>query len=180
MDLNSGIKAWAQMTRNCDPIHSFLECGSNIGRNINFLNHLYPSSAKSVIEIGKEPFDIVTNTYKLDSASNTSILDSNFNGKTFDLVFTSGVLIHINPDLLLQTMQKMYDLSSRYILFCEMFSRVPRTVNYRGSDDLFFTRDFGRFFLENFNASIVDYGFLWGHYYDDAGFDDANFWVFEK
>ena len=63
-------------------------------------------------------------------------------------------------------MQKMYDLSSRYIL-CEMFSRVPRTVNYRGSDNLFFTRDFEDF-SENFNASIVDYGFLWGHYYDDA------------
>lgn len=43
---------------------------------------------------------------------------------------------------------------------------------YQGEKDKLFKRDFGKYFCENFNVSIVDYGFLWGHIYDSAGFDD--------
>jgi hypothetical protein len=43
-----------------------------------------------------------------------------------------------------------------------------------------FKRDFGKLFLENFSAELIDYGFLWGHIYDDAGFDDITWWLFEK
>lgn len=34
--------------------------------------------------------------------------------------------------------------------------------------------------IENFEVSLVDYGFLWGHIYDSAGFDDITWWLFEK
>ena len=27
-------------------------------------------------------------------------------------------------------------------------------------------------FIQNFKVKLVDYGFLWGHIYDDGGFDD--------
>lgn len=30
---------------------------------------------------------------------------------------------------------------------------------------------------QNFDVELVDYGFLWGHIYDDAGFDDITWWV---
>lgn len=179
-DLDGGIKAWASMLKNTESIGSILECGCNIGRNINILNHLLPSARKSVVEISPDAFSIVTQRYKLDEAQNCSIIDSNFPENSYDLVFTTGVLIHIAPENLLQNMQKIYNLSKRYILFCEMFSRVPRTVQYKNENDLLFTQDYGRFFLENFKGRVVDYGFLWGHYYDAAGFDDGNFWVFEK
>lgn len=179
-DLDAGIKAWAQMTRNLGPIRSILECGCNIGRNINILNHLMPGAEKSIIEISPEAFSIVTGRYNFADALNCSILASDFGGKQFDLVFTTGVLIHIAPENLLENLSKIYAHSKKYIVFCEMFSRVPRTVPYKGENDLLFTRDYGRFFLENFQCSVVDYGFLWGHYYDAAGFDDGNFWVFEK
>jgi hypothetical protein len=61
-----------------------------------------------------------------------------------------------------------------------MFSRVPKTVTYKGENDLLFTRDYGKLFLENFSCRVLDCGFLWGHYFDTAGFDDLNYWVFEK
>ena len=179
-DLDSGVKAWAQMTRNLEPIGSILECGCNIGRNINILNHLMPGAEKSIIEISPEAFSIVTGKYSFVDALNCPILASDFGGKQFDLVFTSGVLIHIAPENLLENLSKIYAHSKKYILLCEMFSRIPKTVAYKGENDLLFTRDYGRFFLQNFACSVVDYGFLWGHYYDAAGFDDGNFWVFEK
>lgn len=43
------------------------------------------------------------------------MLDIDFE-KSFDIIFTSGVIEHIKPELLPHTFQKMYDLSNRYIL----------------------------------------------------------------
>jgi len=179
-DLDSGIKAWAQMTKSLGPVLSILECGCNIGRNINILNHLMPGAEKSIIEISPEAFSVVTGKYNFADSLNSSIVASDFGGKQFDLVFTSGVLIHIAPENLLENLSKIYAHSQRYIILCEMFSRVPKTVTYKGENDLLFTRDYGKFFLENFSCRVLDCGFLWGHYFDAAGFDDLNYWVFEK
>jgi pseudaminic acid biosynthesis-associated methylase len=179
-NLDLGIKAWATMLRNLEPIDSLLECGCNIGRNINFLNHLLPGVRKSIIEISPEPFKMVTSNNNFEHAVNTSILDAKLPENHFDLVYTTGVLIHIAPENLLANMKKIYSMSKRYILFGEIFSRVPGTITYKGREDLLFKRDFGKYFMENFDCRVVDYGFLWGHIYDDAGFDDCNYWVFEK
>lgn len=179
-DLNLGIKAWSKMLRNTNDIKNLLECGSNIGRNIEFLENLLPDTEKSILELSPDAFEIVTSRYKFKDAVNSSILESDLPSNNYDLVFTTGVLIHIHPDDLLDNLNKIYNFSKKYVLFGEMFSRNPSFVNYKGEDDLLFTRDFGRYFIEHFNVDIVDYGFLWGHYYDIAGFDDCNFWVFKK
>ena len=77
-------------------------------------------------------------------------------------------------------MKKMYEYSNRYILIGEYFNRTPMKLEYQGESDKLFKSDFGKLFLENFNVSLVDYGFLWGHIYDNAGFDDITWWLFEK
>jgi hypothetical protein len=53
-------------------------------------------------------------------------------------------------------------------------------IEYRGELDMLFKRDFGKLFIENFDCEIVDYGFLWGHQFDNAGFDDITYWLFRK
>ena len=53
-------------------------------------------------------------------------------------------------------------------------------IEYQGQKDKLFKRDFGKLFIENFDVTVVDYGFLWGHIYDKAGFDDVTWWLFEK
>ena len=53
-------------------------------------------------------------------------------------------------------------------------------LEYQGEKDRLFKRDFGKFFIENFPVTLVDYGFLWGHIYDKAGFDDITWWLFKK
>ena len=92
------------------------------------------------------------------------------------------VLIYIHPKDLLFNMKKIFDLSNRYIIFGEYFNRTPVSIKYHGEDDKLFKRDFGEFFIDNFNkhVELVDYGFLWRHIYDKAGFDDITFWVFKK
>lgn len=179
-DRDSGIACWKQMLRSAAKIDSVLECGCNIGRNIDFLNAVLPDARKSIIEISKPAFDYVTGKYVLNKAFNGPIVDSEFSDGSFDLAFTIGVMIHIHPDDLLANMRKIYSYSRRYVLCGEYFNRTPVMIEYQGQQNKLFKRDFGKLFMENFPVSLVDYGFLWGHLYDAAGFDDITWWLFEK
>ena len=174
-----GIEAWNKMLSKSEGIKSILECGCNIGRNIDFLNAALPDASKSIVEISKPAFDQVTKQYKLAHAFNGAIEESDLS-LAFDLVFTIGVLIHIHPDHLLANMRKMFEYSNKYILIGEYFNRTPVMIEYQGQRDRLFKRDFGKLFLENFSVEWVDYGFLWGHVYDKAGFDDITWWLFRK
>ncbi len=178
-DRNLGIEGWRKMLARAEPISTILECGCNIGRNIGFLEAVLPEAKKSVIEIGKPAFDFVRSHYSLAEAFNGSIEASALAGP-FDLVFTMGVLIHIHPDDLMANMTKMFDYSGKYILIGEYFNRTPVMLEYQGQKDKLFKRDFGKLFIKNYPVKLVDYGFLWGHIYDSAGFDDITFWLFQK
>ena len=179
-DCEKGVEAWKIMLKNVETVESILECGCNIGRNIQTLNVVLPNAKKSIIEIGKPAYDFVIKQHTLDQSSNSSIVDSNFENSKFNIVFTMGVLIHIHPDNLLANMEKMFNYSSKYILIGEYFNRTPVMVEYQGESEKLFKRDFGKLFIENFDVNVIDYGFLWGHVYDGAGFDDLTWWLFEK
>jgi pseudaminic acid biosynthesis-associated methylase len=179
-DHKLGAEGWSKILNGTNnEVKSFLECGCNIGRNIEQIGIVNPNAKPSIIEISKPAFDYVTSKYKFENAFNGPILDAKFNVK-FDLVFSMGVLIHINPDQLVDHMKKMHELSSKYIVMGEYFNRTPTSVPYQGQPDKLFKRDFGKLFMENFDVKLVDYGFLWGHIYDNAGFDDITWWLFKK
>ena len=183
-DREKGVAAWRLMLKKMVPINSFLECGCNIGRNIDFLNEVLPHASKAIIEISQPAFEFVSSRHDLANAFNGAIEEAdsitNFGESSFDLVFTIGVLIHIHPDNLLKNMERMYKLSSGYILIGEYFNRTPVMLEYQGAKEKLFKRDFGKLFIENFSVELVDYGFLWGHLYDNAGFDDITWWLFKK
>ena len=179
-DLKKGIEAWNKMSLQIPNIKNILECGCNIGKNLNCLNRVYPQAKKSIIEISKPAYDHVLKTYNVKNAYNGSIISSNFSLNSFDLVFTMGVLIHISPKNLITNMKKIFDYSNKYILIGEYFNRQPTTIIYQGLSNKLFKCDFGKIFINNFNVKLIDYGFLWGHLYDNAGFDDITWWLFEK
>jgi spore coat polysaccharide biosynthesis protein SpsF len=180
-DHKLGSEAWVNMLQKIQgKVKNYLECGCNVGRNIAQLKLAFPEAKPSIIEISEPAFNFVTAHHEFTSAYNGPILNSNFEKESFDLVFTTGVLIHINPDQLLEHMAKMFGYSKKYILIGEYFNRTPISIEYQGENEKLFKRDFGKLFIENFNVKLVDYGFLWGHIYDKAGFDDVTWWLFEK
>lgn len=180
-DHDLGAEAWGKMLAKVNSeIQSYLEFGCNIGRNIEQINKVLPNAQPAIIEISKPAFNFVCSRYKLSHAFNGAILESSFDHNSFDLVFTMGVLIHINPEQLLAHMERMLQYSSRYILMGEYFNRTPISIEYQGEKEKLFKRDFGKLFLENFDVKLLDYGFLWGHIYDSAGFDDIIWWLFDK
>ena len=177
----TGVLAWEKMLSSIDRqnLGSFLECGSNIGRNLAFLHEIIPGASANVIEINPESLEICKSRWDLASFYLGSIASASFD-EQFDLVFSCGVLIHVNPQELLPTMKTMFELSSRYMLIAEYFNRDSISINYRGSDQKLFKRDFGKLFMENFQVSLIDCGFLWSSLYESGGFDDVTYWLFEK
>lgn len=179
-DTVKGIEAWKKMLRKSENIKSIIECGCNIGRNIDFLQQIDSNFDISAIDVNETAINFVKNQYNISDTFVGRIEDSNFDKNYFDLVFTMGVLIHVDPEELYANAEKIVGMSKKYVLVGEYFNRTPTMITYQGKENLLFKRDFGSFFLENFELEVIDYGFLWGYFYDNAGFDDFTWWLFKK
>jgi pseudaminic acid biosynthesis-associated methylase len=175
-----GAEAWKNiLSRTQGEVKNYLECGCNIGRNITQISLAFPESKPSIIEISDLAYKFCISQHNFVNTYHGSILNSNFD-KCFDLVFTMGVLIHINPQQLLENMAKIFSYSNKYILIGEYFNPSPVAIDYQGESDKLFKRDFGKLFIENFEVELIDHGFLWSYVWGPAGFDDITWWLFKK
>ena len=102
--------------------------------------------------------------------------------KKFDLVFTSGVLIHQNPKYLNKIYKKIYSLSKKYIYIQEYFSPDPVVIKYRNHKDKLFKRDFAKDLINLFpDLKLIDYGFYWKEDPKLKGnCDNSNWFLFKK
>lgn len=101
-----------------------------------------------------------------------------FADASIDLVFTSGVLIHIPPRDLAQACAEIHRVSRRYIVAIEYFAAEPTEVPYRGHAGALWKRDFGAFYLDHFpDLKALGCGFAWKR---TTGLDDLTWWAFEK
>jgi spore coat polysaccharide biosynthesis protein SpsF len=108
-----------------------------------------------------------------------SLLDFH-SDRTFDLTFTKGVLIHINPDRVADAYASLVRSSRRYVMVCEYYNPSPVEVTYRGHEHALFKRDFAGEILDAYpELRLVDYGFT---YHRDPQFplDDSTWFLMEK
>ena len=138
-------------------IGSVLELGSNIGMNYLALRQLIPKLSYSAVEInptavkelralGVDVFPSSIEDFEADSC--------------WDLVFTKTVLIHLHPEYLDATYEKMTRMASRFVLVAEYFNPVAVSVDYRGEEERLFKRDFAGEILDRFpSMRLKDYGF---------------------
>ena len=162
---------------------SVLEVGSNIGRNLIYLTHLYGEDLDLyAVEPNKAAFDGLISDVRLKNlkkAWNCKALNLPPADASIDLVFTSGVLIHIAPEDLQRATAEIVRVSKKYILCIEYFSHKPESIAYRGQQNLLFKRDFGSFYLDNYpELKCCGYGFLWQREF--VVFDNLTWWLFEK
>ena len=93
---------------------------------------------------------------------------------------TKGVLIHINPNMLSNAYETLYESSNKYILVAEYYNRTPVSIKYRDHNDRLFKRDFAGEILDKYpDLTLVDYGFV---YHRDNNFpkDDLSWFLLEK
>ena len=160
-------------------VQSVLELGSNIGLNLIALRQLLPESKLSAVELNKKAASELKKNIPEIDLHITSILEFQPR-KMWDLVFTKGVLIHINPDKLPIVYEIMYQSTSRYVLVSEYYNPKPTEVVYHGHTGKLFKRDFAGEILEKFpDLSLIDYGFV---YHRDPNFpqDDMTWFLMEK
>ena len=99
-------------------IDSVLEVGANIGINLKVLQDFYPNSEQFAVEINQEAVASLQNIIPKENIYNKSIIDIELD-KKFDLVLSRGVLIHIHPENLPITYQKIYQYSEISMYFLE-------------------------------------------------------------
>lgn len=79
-----------------------------------------------------------------------SAFDIPFKDRFFDLVFTSGVLIHIAPDDLPDALREIHRCTRASIWGMEYYATEPTSVTYRGHDNLAWKQDFVQRYLDEF------------------------------
>tara|TARA_R110002110_G_scaffold415612_3_gene651841 strand:- start:33287 stop:33916 length:630 start_codon:yes stop_codon:yes gene_type:complete len=179
-DMLPRMNGLAGLLRDCpESPESILEVGANIGRNLLAMHRLTDAKLYAV-EPFAEAFDALNSLCGdfLEDAAQTAGDQLPHGDNSIDLVFTSGVLIHVAPDDLLGVMTEIHRVARRYIWCNEYFAKQPEEIPYRGEAGLLFKRDFGRYYLELFpELKPVATGFLWSA---TTPFDDTVWWLFEK
>lgn len=126
---------------------SILEVGSNLGAQSATLQELGFNHLTG-IEISRYAIEQAKKLTKNIDYLEASALDIPFKDKYFDLVFTSGVLIHIHPNDLKKVIDEMYRLSKKYIWCYEYFSEECKEIEYRGNKNLLWKNNFLGLFLK--------------------------------
>jgi pseudaminic acid biosynthesis-associated methylase len=158
--------------------HRVLEVGANVGINLTALRTILPAARLSAVEPNRAACDQLR-AIGIDDVFESDSYRIPAPDASFDLVFTSGVLIHIPPSRLAEAMSEIVRVSRRYVLACEYFSHTPEEANYRGSSGMLWKRDFGAEYQRLFpSLRVVGYGFLWIREFPH--FDNQNWWLFEK
>lgn len=131
-----------------------LEVGTNIGNQLLCLQDMGFTNLYG-IDVSQHAVDASKyRTSNIDIRVG-SAQEIPFGDRYFDLVFTSGVLIHINPGDLRKAMKEIYRCSSCYIWGLEYFSLRYEEIPYRGTEEtseLLWSGNFLRMYRELFKG----------------------------
>ena len=81
--------------------------------------------------------------------------DIPFKDSYFDVVFTSGLLIHISPENIHEVLSEIYRCSSKYIWGWEYYSDSYEKVVYRENEELLWKADFAKLYIEHFPDLVL-------------------------
>jgi len=177
--LASNLNFFSKIFTRLNQPQSLIEFCANIGMNLRAIKLLFPNIHLSAVEINESAAAKLAEFIGREQVYNESIFDFDPVQK-FDVSLIKGVLIHINPEMLSQVYEKLYQSSNQYILICEYYNPSPVAISYRGHDDRLFKRDFAGEMLEKYaDLKLIDYGFC---YKRDRAFpqDDITWFLLEK
>jgi len=124
-----------------------LEVGSNVGNQLVCLQEMGFSNLYG-IELQGYAVELSKRHTRNISILEGSAFDVPFKDGFFDLVFTSGVLIHLAPTDVRKALREIHRCSRRFIWGLEYYSREYQEVVYRDQRDLLWKADFASLYLE--------------------------------
>jgi hypothetical protein len=174
----SNIALFSKILKHCPSVQSVAELGSNIGLNLQALNRINTQFQLRGYEINEKAARVAKDM-GVAEILNTTVVEALDQSKKFDMVFTKGVLIHINPDMLPVVYQNLFDLSNRYIMVCEYYNPAPVSIDYRGNKERLFKRDFAGELIQKYGLKLISYGFNYQHDHYLTN-DDTTWFLMEK
>lgn len=146
----TGTELYEEFVGDLERSSKILEVGSNIGNKLLALQRMG----------FKDLYGIEVSSYAVERAKantkNINIIrgdafDIPFKNRYFDLVFTSGVLIHIAPQDIERALREIYRCSKEYIWGFEYYADTYTEIKYRGNDNLLWKTDFASLYLSSFD-----------------------------
>jgi pseudaminic acid biosynthesis-associated methylase len=173
------LHLFSRVLERTSEINEIFEFGANVGINLHALHALLPKVQLKALEINEVAVKELKSLPWMTEVHHGSMLECDFTNEA-DLSFTSGVLIHLNPDELQKAYEALYRVSRKYIMICEYYNPAPMQIHYRGHADRLFKRDFAGEMMDMYpDLKLIDYGFC---YHRDPYFpmDDLNWFIMEK
>ena len=124
------VASWARLLEGVTPVRA-LEVGCNVGWNLVYLERL---GIRDLYGIEPQPGAVERARHRRPAFNvlHGTAFDLPFRDGLFDLVFTSGVLIHIAPAELGAALDEIARVSKRWIAAIEYDHPSERAVAYRG------------------------------------------------
>lgn len=159
---------------------SVYEFGCNAGWNLSAILAAGFSGAGNGLVPQVAGCEVNTNAYCQAVTAGLNVVCAPILGETrhsygsdYDLAFTAGVLIHVPPTELKDTMLQVVRASADHVLAIEYASDKEEEVEYRGQKGMLWRRPYGRLY-QDMGLTLVDSG--------DAGpgFDRCTYWLLRK
>jgi pseudaminic acid biosynthesis-associated methylase len=162
------IPFWSKTLRSIGA-RSVFEMGANAGWNLSAIKATCPQ----VCVYGND-----INTNACAQAAEAGILVENrlnflADGRKAELVFTAGVLIHIEPENIDEVMGALIEKSYRWVLAVEYEAETETMLEYRGNSNRLWKRPYGALY-ERLGLRVLE------RIPAAPGFDDCTAWLMEK
>jgi len=124
-----------------------LEVGCSVGTQLALLQQIGFKNLYG-IEINRDAVELSKKYRKNIDIIQGSVLNLPFKDNSFDLVFASGVLMHIDPKNLKKAMGEMYRVSKKHIWGFDYYSPEPQEIEYWRKSHLVWKADYPKIFLK--------------------------------
>ena len=169
IDPESRVEAFKKMIGDLD-IGSVLEVGCGLGYNLEAVFKVGGYDVHGV-DPNEHAIRLASSKYGNQFFSFGDCFNLPFSENTFDLVFTSGVLMHVTSGDLLRAVENLNRVAKKYVLVIEYYAEKETMIPYHGQTDILFKRDYGSL-LPNLVKS--------GSLTKEDGFDSCDYWLFKK
>ena len=131
-----------------------LEVGSNIGNQLLLLQKMGFRNLYG-IEINSYAVELSKKRTKDINIIQGSAFEIPFKDSCFDLVFTSGLLIHIAPSDIEIVLREIHRCTKEYIWGFEYYSDKYTEIEYRKNNNLLWKANFSKIYLELFSDLVL-------------------------
>lgn len=180
--IDANIDFFSHMLVHAPGIESVMEFGCNSGLNLAALEYYNPTLELNGIDINANALEMLRCVFKDKDLPLPNVGHCSLNhfesSNTYDLTFTKGVLIHLDPAQLDMAYDKLYKYSNKYILIAEYYNPDPVELTYRGHSGKLFKRDFAGEIMSRYPLKLIDYRFF--YHGDRFPQDDIVAFLFEK